>query len=224
MDASPSHPAPPPEPGGTGGAPRGPRPPEPLSRESLLQLFQPLVDKNYSAIGLRDEALADYVARMLAAFARPEMLYAVCGRRGQRLETLEGLLAASDPLQADAGSFEREAAVRRHIGDFTLFFTGMFPDSLHQRRGGDRLLEFVAAGKASYEMVCAYERTRVECELPAEWAAMALPVAGEAAPRAELFAALASQFERCMHGLNLVRSEIASFGDPAYRAARELLM
>lgn len=198
---------------------------EPLSQESLLELFQPLVDKNYSAVGLKDEALADYVARLLVSFARPEMLYAVRHGQGRKLEeTLESMLAASDPLHNEAGSFEREAAVRRHIGDFTLFFTGMFPDSLHQHRGADRLLEFVAAGKASYEIVCAFERTRGECERASDWAALALPVAAAMAPGAPVYAALASQFERCMHGLNLVSSEIASFGGPAYRAARELLM
>ncbi len=198
--------------------------PEPVSRESLLELFQPLVDKNYSAVGLRDAALALYAARVLAAFVRPAAIFAVRNARGQRLETLASMLAASDPLHNDAGSFQREAAVRRHIGDFALFFTGMFPESLRGQRGDDQLLAYVAAGKQSYEVVSAYERTRCECELPAEWAALALPVAAETAPQAPLFAALASQFERCMHGLNLVKSEIASFGDPAYQAARELLM
>ncbi|MGH9533698.1 MAG: hypothetical protein ACRD2E_02435 [Terriglobales bacterium] len=197
---------------------------EPLSQETLLQLFQALVDKNYSAIGLHDDALAGYVARVLAAFARPAALYAVCNEQGRRLHRLGEMLAASDPVHGGAGSFEREAAVRRQIGDFALFFTGMYPESLRGRRGDDRLLEFVAAGKESYQIVSAYEHTRAECEPPPEWAAVALPVAEERAPRGPLFAALASHFERCMYGLNLVKSEIASFGDPAYQAARELLM
>lgn len=195
-----------------------------VARETLSELFHALVDKNYSAIGLSDAELADYVTRLLVAFARPAQLYAVRDRQGRRLQSLGAMLAASDPVHGGAASFEREAAVRRHIGDFALFFTGMFPESLRGRRGDDRLLEYVAAGKASYKIVSAYEETRAECEPPPELAALALPVAEEGAPRAPLFAALARQFERCMYGLNLVKSEIASFGGPEYQAARDLLM
>lgn len=196
----------------------------PVARETLLELFRGLVDKNYSAIGLSDAELAGYVTRLLVAFARPAELYAVRDRQGRELQNLGALLAASDPVHGGAASFEREAAVRRHIGDFALFFTGMFPESLRGRRGEDRLLEYVAAGKQSYQIVSAYEETRAECEPPPELAALALPVADEGAPRAALFAALARQFERCMYGLNLVKSEIASYGGPEYQAARDLLM
>ena len=120
--------------------------------------------------------------------------------------------------------FAREAAVRRRIGDVTLFFTGMFPESLARRRGADALLDYVAAGKESYHIVSEYERTRQEMEPPPELAALASAVLREAEPRAPLFAQLSAEFERCMYGLNLVKSEIASFADPLHAAVRALLL
>ena len=33
-----------------------------------------------------------------------------------------------------APSFDRERQVRKHIGDYTLFFTGMFPESINHFR------------------------------------------------------------------------------------------
>jgi hypothetical protein len=39
------------------------------------------------------------------------------------------MLIESNPLLA-ARSFDREREVWKHVGDFTLFFTGLFPDTL----------------------------------------------------------------------------------------------
>ncbi|HZT72347.1 MAG TPA: hypothetical protein VE996_01720 [Terriglobales bacterium] len=182
--------------------------------ETLHEFFAALVVKNYSAVGLSETALTDYVTQVLEAFVRAEA----------SRQPVAALLAASDPVYGEASSFAREAAVRRRIGDVTLFFTGMFPESLARRRGADALLDYVAAGKESYHIVSEYERTRQEMEPPPELAALASAVLREAEPRAPLFAQLSAEFERCMYGLNLVKSEIASFADPLHAAVRALLL
>lgn len=182
--------------------------------ETLHEFFAALVVKNYSAVGLSETALTDYVTQVLEAFVRA----------GASRRPVAALLAASDPVYGEASSFAREAAVRRRIGDVTLFFTGMFPESLARRRGADALLDYVAAGKESYHIVSEYERTREEMEPPPELAALASAVLREAEPRAPLFAQLSAEFERCMYGLNLVKSEIASFAEPLHAAVRALLL
>lgn len=182
--------------------------------ETLHEFFAALVVKNYSAVGLSETALTDYVTQVLEAFVRA----------GASRRPVAALLAASDPVYGEASSFAREAAVRRRIGDVTLFFTGMFPESLARRRGADALLDYVAAGKESYHIVSEYERTREEMEPPPELAALASAVLREAEPRAPLFAQLSAEFERCMYGLNLVKSEIASFAEPLHAVVRALLL
>ena len=182
--------------------------------ETLHEFFAALVVKNYSAVGLSETALTDYVTQVLEAFVRA----------GASRRPVAALLAASDPVYGEASSFAREAAVRRRIGDVTLFFTGMFPESLARRRGADALLDYVAAGKESYHIVSEYERTRQEMEPPPELAALASAVLREAEPRAPLFAQLSAEFERCMYGLNLVKSEIVSFAEPLHAVVRALLL
>src|SRR5579884_3772339 len=162
--------------------------------ETLHEFFAALVVKNYSAVGLSETALTDYVTQVLEAFVRAEA----------SRQPVAALLAASDPVYGEASSFAREAAVRR--------------------RGADALLDYVAAGKESYHIVSEYERTRQEMEPPPELAALASAVLREAEPRAPLFAQLSAEFERCMYGLNLVKSEIASFADPLHAAVRALLL
>src|SRR5579875_3161887 len=97
--------------------------------ETLHEFFAALVVKNYSAVGLSETALTDYVTQVLEAFVRAEA----------SRQPVAALLAASDPVYGEASSFAREAAVRRRIGDVTLFFTGMFPESLARRRRPARL-------------------------------------------------------------------------------------
>ena len=55
------------------------------------------------------------------------------------------MLLESNPVFGPAPSFDRERQVRKHIGDYTLFFTGMFPESinhLHLRRRATQCVRF----------------------------------------------------------------------------------
>ena len=65
------------------------------------------------------------------------------------------MLVASDPVHGTASSFGAEREIRRHIGDYTLFLTGMYPESMHLWRSRQResFVEMVRAGKESYYVV-----------------------------------------------------------------------
>jgi hypothetical protein len=201
-----------------------------VSTEPLQALFRELVDKNYSVVGLHDQKVTDYVVRLLDEFSTTRRLFRIRNAAGESLTTVGEMLLASNPIYGGADSFEREREVRRHIGDFALFFTGMFPESLRARRIGyclESLLDYVAAGKESYHIVSEYERSRPE-EFPTQPVASGDEIglaAGEGGARkeAELFEKLSHEFELCMYGLNLVKSELESFSDPVYEEVRRLL-
>ena len=115
----------------------------------------------------------------------------------------------ADPVYGPAPSFDRERQVRKHIGDYSLFFTGMFPDSLnHCRLRKARLenfIDFMKAGKESYYIVSKFEHF-------------------EYAKVAPLFRRMSQDFEKLVSGLNQVKNELEEMQHPITRHAREFVM
>lgn len=176
----------------------------------LRQLFFHLVSRNYSeGVGLRDGDIAEYVANLLTEFAESEQLHKIRNTAGRPLSDVGEMLLESDPVFGPAPSFDRERQVRKHIGDFTLFFTGMFPESInHLRLRKQRIenfIDLVKAGKESYYIVSKFEYF-------------------EYAKVAPLFAKLSDEFERCVYGLNMVRGELAEMQHPIVQRTQELMM
>ena len=72
------------------------------------------------------------------------------------------MLLEADPIYGPAPSFDRERQVRKHIGDYALFFSGMFPESInHYRLRRQRLenfVDFIKAGKESYYIVSKFDQ------------------------------------------------------------------
>src|SRR6267154_1580242 len=103
----------------------------------------------------------------------------------------------------------RDPQVRKHIGDYTLFFAGMFPESInHYRLRRQRLegfVEWMKAGKESYYIVSKFEYF-------------------EYAKVAPLFAQLSNKFEECVFGLNRVKDELQEMQHPIFKTSGELLM
>ena len=176
----------------------------------LRQLFTEMVGRHYAEeIGIRDPQLIAYVAHLLTEFCDAEQLFKVHDVANRPLDDVGGMLLESDPVYGPAPSFDRERQVRKHIGDFTLFFTGMFPESLnHYRLRRQRMESFVdwmKAGKESYYIVSKFEHF-------------------EYAKVAPLFANLSRNFEQCVYGLNRVKNELQELQHPIVRRTQEFLM
>jgi hypothetical protein len=176
----------------------------------LQQLFLELVGRHYAEqIGIRDPQVVNYVAQLLAEFCDAEQLFKIRDRSGRALNDVGEMLMESNPVFGPAPSFDRERQVRKHIGDYTLFFTGMFPESInHFRLRKDRVENFVdwmKAGKESYFIVSKFEHF-------------------EYAKVAPLFANLSRNFEECVYGLNQVRNDLEEMQHPIVRRTSELLM
>ena len=130
---------------------------------------------------------------MLARFARTENLYPR-GTVMPRLETVvDMLLEIQHVWQDDAPDFrpEHEVQVRRHIGDYTLFMTGLFPERVQRTAS---MSYYVSEGKRAYLFVSEHER------------------AGGRRTRAP-YRRLAERFEGYMRALDYARR--AYFVDPA---------
>ena len=176
----------------------------------LQQLFLELVGRHYAEqIGIRDPQVVNYVAQLLAEFCNAEQLFKIRDLSGRALTDVGEMLMESNPVFGPAPSFDRERQVRKHIGDYTLFFTGMFPESInHFRLRKDRVENFVdwmKAGKESYFIVSKFEHF-------------------EYARVAPLFANLSRNFEECVYGLNQVKNDLEEMQHPIVRRTTELLM
>jgi hypothetical protein len=101
----------------------------------LQQLFVELVGRHYAEeIGIRDPQIVGYVAHLLSEFCDAEQLLKIRNAAGKPLNDVGEMLIESDPIYGPAPSFDRERQVRKHIGDYTLFYAGMFPESSNHYR------------------------------------------------------------------------------------------
>src|SRR5919206_4227513 len=88
----------------------------------LRHFFTDMVRRRFEAdVRLPDLRLAAYVSGVLVDFTHVDSLYRVRDARGRRLEDVGEMLFESNPLLGELGSFERERAVRKHVGDYVLF-------------------------------------------------------------------------------------------------------
>lgn len=179
-------------------------------KHPLRQLFTELVGRHYAQeIGIRDPQLIGYVAHLLAEFCDAEQLVKIRNVSGRPLHDVGEMLLESDSVYGPAPSFDRERQVRKHIGDYTLFFAGMFPESINDRRLRrqriENFVDWMKAGKESYYIVSKFEYF-------------------EYAKVAPMFAQLSQKFEDCVYGLNLVKNELEVMQHPIARRSNELVM
>jgi len=141
-----------------------------------------------SRLGVADPPLIDYLSALLTRFVRFDALYTVRDLAGHRLERLGEMW-----LEADARIGDARRQAHRHIGDFTLFWTGVYPEALRRDRTGApiseaRFNDYCNRGKRAY------------------YIASTIPSEDEAAQPAVL-ERLSEQFELCAFGLSEARKE-----------------
>jgi hypothetical protein len=125
----------------------------------LRAFFTRAIRASFRDLALDDEPAATYLADLLARFARVENLYPR-GAALPRLETVvDMLLDIQAAWQEDAPGFkpEHEVTVRRHIGDYTMFMTGVFRERV------DRIAStsfYISQGKRAYRFVSEHARAQ----------------------------------------------------------------
>ena len=162
------------------------RPKSTKQSEALCRFFAGLTEYTFTTqLGVADPPLIDYLSEMLAHFVRTDAIYGVRTPTGKRLSQVVDMLVEA---QARQGAARRR--LHRHIGDFTLFWTGLYPEIAERQRRGrkDSLLDYQHQGKHNYLI------------------ASRLPADQQSAPDAVL-ERLSDCFELCVYGLGEVRKQ-----------------
>jgi hypothetical protein len=150
----------------------------------LHRLFRGLAESTFMAeLGIGDPHLVGYVADLLARFVPSPNLWKVHDAQGRRLTMVAEMVAEAES-SPDA---ERRRECHRHVGDFTLFWTGVYPEALRKLQSAtsaDHLIDFQAQGKRSYYLASTL-----------------------GADEAPVLRRLSDEFELCAFGLSRVRRE-----------------
>ncbi len=155
----------------------------------LRRLFGGLVEQVFMVdLGICDTGLTDYLGELLTEFVHIDRIYplrTVDNQVIREISRMEAEAAVGPGLSAT----RRRRLINKYIGDFTLFWTGVYPEHLRPRKLGtvDRFDAYLRQGKLSYGIAS-------ELTAPREH------------PPAEVLQQLSEQFEYCVHGLRLVRA------------------
>ncbi len=140
----------------------------------------------HSKLGVADVQMVDYVSDLLMRYNRIDATTRVRRGNGKPVTEVYQMLVEAERR---IGLAKRE--VHRHIGDFTLFWSGMYPESfrkLQPNDSPDRFLDYCRQGKRAYAIAATIE-------------------GGEERPPSELLFRMSEQFEMCAYGLREIRRE-----------------
>jgi hypothetical protein len=112
---------------------------------SLYQFFRHQVSHGFHRHGIAEPATVDYVSDILARFAQVRHLYALEDSAGQPLEYIADMLEAWQ--QAHGKAAGRGRFILRHLGEYTLFMSGIFRERLMAR---GELGYYLAHGSSAY--------------------------------------------------------------------------
>ena len=140
-----------------------------------------------SRLGVADPPLVDYLSDLLLRFARLESIHRVRNLSGRPVVEVADMLAEAENR---IGLARRD--VHRHIGDVTLFWTGVYPETLPQLKAiqkKDYFVDYCAQGKRAYHIAATIDTDRTEDTT------------------SDLLERLSTQFEMCAYGLGEIRRE-----------------
>ncbi|MBU6175983.1 MAG: hypothetical protein KGQ60_19430 [Planctomycetes bacterium] len=141
----------------------------------------------YSQLGVTDTELVTYVSSLLIRFTKTDALHRIRQLNGRRATEVVTMMTEA---QRRIGMARRE--VHRHIGDFTLFWTGLYPESLRGLQAterGDQFVSYCQEGKKAYEIA-----SEIETD-------------DETEASNSLLHRLSDQFEMCAYGLREIRRQ-----------------
>ncbi len=140
----------------------------------------------HSQLGVVDTELVDYVSSLLSRFSRFDGLQRVRRVNGEPAKEVVAMVEEAENRLGDA---RRE--VHRHIGDYTLFWSGLYPEALRElqtRDSKDQFLNYCAQGKRAYRIASSIE-------------------SDEKSTSSLLLERMSEQFEMCAYGLREIRRE-----------------
>ena len=171
-----------------------------LERRGCLRVsthfyFYVMVRQVFLRSDLKDRAVADYVAEVLAEFARTERARCVMPGQTNPLDYFFEMLAALQTAD-ERTSFQ----IRVHIGNHSLFLAGVFPERIRfraEKKGFPDLKYYEALGRSQYRAASDH-RLAQRYEL------------------ANIFDTLSERFAATRRALNDISDRVFSLGDANY--------
>jgi len=149
------------------------------------RFFRGLTEYAFHArLGVVDPPLIDYVSLLLVRFLRNDLAAGAAVPVARAADVAQMLVAAADRTTPDEAREEY-----RHIGDVTLFWSGLYPEALRRPDVPgriDRLAAYRSTGKRAYRLAATLE--------PAD-----------ADEERRLLERLAAEYDLCVEGLAEVR-------------------
>lgn len=152
-------------------------------RTPVQRYFSGLAECTFQTqLGVVDPPLVDYVSDLLIRFIRSDVVHRLRSVTGRPLMSVPEMIAEASERLGDA---QRE--IHQHIGDFTLFWAGVYPEAL--RRDSSRFEVYCSEGKRAYKIAGSIEST------------------SDDAPPANVLHRLSEHFDLCCYGLREVRRQ-----------------
>lgn len=163
------------------------------------ELFRDLVDVCFDdrIKPLNEPSVKQYLVRLLDEFTVAERAFRIMSAERRPITTMNELLLDADPVHGTAPDFVYEWMRRKFIGDLALFFEGVYPEGL-------RYQPVLKSETESRLENIALESYFIASQFDELWEFSSV------APTLRLLA-VRSNFDRCLHGLRLMR---ARFGMP----------
>ncbi len=158
-----------------------------IGGDALRRMFAALAENTFQVeLGVADPHLIDYLSDLLVRFIKIDSIFRIRDAEGRWLEEV-----AEMTLEAEQRQAQPKREIHRHIGDFTLFWAGIYPEALKRLRSPDRkdhLIDYCQQGKRSYYIASTFEEEPYRQEAP-------------------ILRRLSRDFELCSFGLNRMRHE-----------------
>ena len=158
------------------------------TNSTLYRYFAGLTEFAFQAqLGIADPPLVDYISGLLVRFVRVDAIHKIRSLSGRPMTEVAEMIAEANERM---GTARRQ--VHRHIGDFTLFWAGVYPEALREMRSPtkkDHFIDYCSQGKRAYRIASGIEAD------PAEDAS------------SDILERLSREFEMCAYGLREVRRE-----------------
>lgn len=157
----------------------------PESRSSIQRYFAGLAENTFqSELGVVDPPMIDYLTDLLLRSIRSDVVHRIRSVTGKPLMTVHEMASEASARLGDA-----KRDLHQHIGDFTLFWAGIYPEALRDNENDTtgKFEVYCSFGKRSYRIASAIESAK-----------------DNAAP-SPLLERLSDRFDLCCYGLREVR-------------------
>src|SRR5262249_5123827 len=92
----------------------------------LHGLFHDVLRQNFRQFGIYDSSLPRYMANVLMDFAKSESLYRIRSRKVKRMESVVEIVSEQPSAPSDETHVLKERSLRKYLGEYALFMSGIF--------------------------------------------------------------------------------------------------